>query len=316
MKWYEVKIKTTTEAIEAVSNILYDAGVTGVAIEDPNDPIFTSKEEGDWDYFDESILNFEFEGAIVKGYLPESDNLIDLIETIKVSIKALEKHNIDTGLGELITTEIFEEDWANEWKKYYKPRHVTDSIVIKPTWEEYEAKEGDLVIEMDPGGAFGTGTHETTMMCIQALEGHVKQDTTVYDIGCGSGILAVAAAKLGAKEVYAVDLDEAAVEASLSNVSINHVEDKVTVLHGNLMDLLKEPADVVVANIIADVIIFLSKTIHRFMHEESVFIASGIIIDKKDEVLEALEKNGLEILHVEVQGEWVAITSKRKVFDL
>ncbi len=124
---------------------------------------------------------------------------------------------------------------------------------------------------MDPGGAFGTGTHETTMMCIQALEGHVKQDTRVYDIGCGSGILAVAAAKLGAKEVYAVDLDEAAVEASLSNVTINHVEDKVTVLHGNLMDLLKEPADVVVANIIADVIIFLSKTIHRFMHEESVF---------------------------------------------
>lgn len=316
MKWYEVKIKTTTEAVEAVSNILYDTGVTGVAIEDPNDPIFDSKTEGDWDYFDETVFDFEHEGAVVKGYLQDSDDLIDHIKMIKKRVKELEKHNIDAGLGEIITTEIFEEDWANEWKKYYKPRKITDRIVIKPTWESYEPQEGEMIVEMDPGGAFGTGTHETTMMCIQALENYVKADSKVYDIGCGSGILAITAAKLGAEEVYAVDLDDAAVEASKSNVLINHVEERVQVLHGNLMDLLSEPADVVVANIIADVIIFLSKTIHRFMHDESVFIASGIIIDKKDEVKEALEHNGLEILKVVEMGEWVAITSKKATLNI
>ena len=161
-----------------------------------------------------------------------------------------------------------------------------------------------------------TVTNETTMMCIKALDRLVKPNSKVYDIGCGSGILAIAAAKLGATEVYAADLDEAAVQASHSNVELNHVTDQVKVLHGNLMDLLSEPADIVVANIIADVIIFLAKSIHHFMHDNSVFIASGIIKDKKNDVLEALDKNGLEVLNVDEQGEWVAITSKKAMLNL
>ncbi len=313
MAWYELKINTTTEAVEAVSNILYEAGVTGVVIEDPNDAIYKSKEKGEWDYFDENILNFEFEGAIVKGYLSESDDLIDTIEMIKQSVLALEKHNIDTGLGEIVTTEIFEEDWANEWKKYYKPRKISDKIVVKPSWENYDGEDVDIIIEMDPGGAFGTGTHETTMMCVQYLEKYVKQSDLVYDIGCGSGILAVAAAKLGAESVKAVDLDKAAVEASIANVEMNDVSSQIDVLEGNLFDLLTEPADVIVANIIADVIIMVSKYIHRFMKDDTVFIASGIIIDKKNEVIEALEKNGLEIIDVKVLGEWAAVVTRRKL---
>jgi len=312
MKWNEVKIKTTAEAVDAVTNILYEIGITGVVIEDPNDPVVVSKIKGQWDYFEKSVFDFEYDGIIVKAYLEDNNSTFDTIETIKEKVAALKSYNIDIGIGEITTSEIFEEDYANEWKKYYKPRKVAKNIVIKPTWEPYKSEKDDLVIEMDPGGAFGTGTHETTILCIQALEKYVKEDTLVYDIGCGSGILGITAAKLGANNVYAVDLDEAAVSATKSNALLNHVEDKVTVLHGNLMDLLSEPADIVVANIIADVIIFLADSIPNFMHDDSIFIASGIIHAKKMEVVEALKSNGLEILSVDEMGEWASVTSRKK----
>ncbi|MCT4621191.1 MAG: 50S ribosomal protein L11 methyltransferase [Marinisporobacter sp.] len=312
MKWIEVKIKTTTEALEAVANILYDVGVGGVAIEDPNDPIFQQKETGDWDYMDESVLESDFEGAIVKGYLPESEDLLDKIELIKQSVEKIPQYNLDKGLGEVTTSEVYEEDWANAWKKYYKPKKIGDQVVIKPSWEEYTPSPDDIVVELDPGMAFGTGTHETTMMCIQNLEKYVKNTSTVFDIGCGSGILSIVAAKLGAKEVIGVDLDEVAVKASKQNVLDNGVDGTVTIKHGNLMDVINGQCDIVVANIIADVIIYLSDFIKDFMKENSVFIASGIILEKVDEVVHALEKNEMEIVEVRRQGEWAAIVSKAK----
>ncbi|PAB58938.1 50S ribosomal protein L11 methyltransferase [Anaeromicrobium sediminis] len=311
MKWIEVKIKTTTEAVEAVSNILYEAGVTGVVIEDPNDAYLKSKCENEWDYFDESILITDYEGAIVKGYLPEGEDLIDIIELIKQNVEKIPTYNLDKGLGEVTTSEIYEEDWANGWKKYYKPKKIGEKVVVKPTWEEYEPKDEEVIIELDPGMAFGTGTHETTMMCIQNLERYVDGNSLVYDIGCGSGILSIGAAKLGAKEVIAVDLDPVAVESSRRNVALNNVEDKVNVLEGNLMELIDGEADVVVANIIADIIIGLSDYIGKFIKDDGVFIASGIILDKVEAVKEALSKNNLEIISVDKQGEWAAIVSKK-----
>ncbi|MFZ5965578.1 MAG: 50S ribosomal protein L11 methyltransferase [Bacillota bacterium] len=312
MKWIEVKIKTTTEAVEAVSGILYDVGVGGVVIEDPNDLVFTEKDFGDWDYVDESVLESEFEGAIVKGYLPESEDLIDKIELIRQNVEKIPLYNLDKGLGEVTTCEVYEEDWANAWKKYYKPKKVGERIVIKPTWEEYLPQENEIIIEMDPGMAFGTGTHETTMMCVQNLEKYVKEDSVIFDIGCGSGILSVTAAKLGAKRVIGVDLDEVAVKVSKNNAAENHVDDVVEILHGNLMDTISEKADVIVANIIADVIIGLSSEIGGFMKADGVFIASGIILEKVDEVVEALDENGLFVQHVEKMGEWAAIVSSLK----
>ncbi|QXM06202.1 50S ribosomal protein L11 methyltransferase [Crassaminicella indica] len=312
MKWIEVKIKTTTEAVEAVANILYDVGVGGVAIEDPNDPIFKEKQSGDWDYLDESILQSDYEGAIVTGYLPESEDLLDKIELIKQNVEKIPQYNLDKGLGEVTTSEVYEEDWANAWKKYYKPKKIGDQVVIKPSWEEYTPSLDEIVIELDPGMAFGTGTHETTMMCIQNLEKYVKDTSTVFDIGCGSGILSIVAAKLGAKKVIGVDLDEVAVEASKRNVLDNGVENIVTIKHGNLMDVIDGQADIVVANIIADVIIYLSSFIGDFMKKDSIFIASGIILEKVDEVIAALEKNKMEIIDVNKKGEWAAIVSKPK----
>lgn len=312
MNWLEVSIKTTTEAVEAVSNILYDAGVAGVSIEDPKDILALEKGETFWDYVDETLLTSTFEGAIVKAYLPQSADLLDKIELIKQSIAMLPQHGLDIGLGEVTTIEVNEDDWSSAWKQYYKPTQIGERVVVKPTWEEYEAKPEDIIIELDPGMAFGTGTHETTIMCARELEIFVNSNSTVFDIGCGSGILSIVAAKLGAKKVVGVDLDSVAVDVSQQNIKLNNVGDIVTVKLGNLMDTIVEKADVIVANIIADIIILLSKDIKQFLLDGGIFITSGIILDKIDAVKEAMEINDLEVIKVERMGEWAAVVAKNK----
>ncbi|MCC5910331.1 MAG: 50S ribosomal protein L11 methyltransferase [Clostridiaceae bacterium] len=312
MEWIEVSIKTTTEAVEAVSNILYDAGVQGVVIEDPHDLVMMKREEGSWDYVDETILDNGYEGAIVKGYLPQTADLMDKIELIRQGVILLPEFGLNIGAGEVTTLEVKEEDWSSSWKKYYKPTRISDNIVIKPTWEDYQAKNNELIIEMDPGMAFGTGTHETTMMCVQQLEDYINSNSQVFDIGCGSGILGITAAKLGAKKVVAVDIDEVAVDATRNNVELNAVGNTVDIRQGNLMDVVTEKADIVVANIIADIIILLSKDIKKFLHKDGIFISSGIILDKVEDVKKALESNGLKVVKAETMGEWAVIVSQMK----
>lgn len=312
MKWTEITIKTTTEAVEAVTNILYEQNVGGVSIEDPKDFKFQKKNEYDWDFVEEEIFNSGYDGVIIKTYITEERDVTEDINLIKEKIDGLKEFGIDVGDAIVEISQVDEEDWANEWKNYYKPTKVGEKVVVKPTWEEYEAKEGDLIIELDPGMAFGTGTHETTSMCIQQLEKYVKQDSKVFDIGCGSGILAIAAAQLGAKEVVAGDLDEVAVKVSKENCEINNVSYKVVVKHGSLFEVVDSKADVIVANIIADIIKILAKDVSKFLKDDGVFISSGIILAKIDEVCQALEENGFEIVKVERLGEWSAIVSKLK----
>lgn len=312
MKWAEITIKTTTEAVEAITNILYEQNVGGVSIEDPKDFKFQKKNEYDWDFVEEEIFNSGYDGVIIKTYITEERDVTEDVNLIKEKIQGLKEFGIDIGEAIVELSQVDEEDWANEWKNYYKPTKVGKNVVVKPTWEEYEEQSGDLIIELDPGMAFGIGTHETTTMCIQQLENYVKKDSKVFDIGCGSGILAIAAAKLGAKEVVAVDLDEVAVKVSKENIELNKVEDKVTALHGNLTEVINDKADIVVANIIADIIKILAKDVSNFMKEDAVFISSGIIHAKVDEVKESLIKNGFEIVEVQTLGEWNAIVSKLK----
>lgn len=312
MKWAEITIKTTTEAVEAITNILYEQNVGGVSIEDPKDFKFQKKNEYDWDFVEEEIFNSGYDGVIIKTYITEERDVTEDVNLIKEKIQGLKDFGIDIGEAIVELSQVDEQDWANEWKNYYKPTKVGKNVVVKPTWEEYEEKEGDLIIELDPGMAFGTGTHETTTMCIQQLEKYVKKDSKVFDIGCGSGILAIAAAKLGAKEVVAVDLDEVAVKVSKENINLNKVENKVVALHGNLTEVIKDKADIVVANIIADIIKILAKDIANFMKEDAVFISSGIIHAKVDEVKESLIENGFEVVEVQTLGEWNAIVSKLK----
>ena len=313
MKWIEVTIKTTTEAVEAITNILDDLRTGGVMIEDPKDFFFQKKNELDWDYVEEEVFNKRnSDGVLIKTYISEERNVMELVETIKQKVSALTGFGIDIGEGSVSLGQVNEEDWANEWKKYYKPTKIGEKLVVKPTWEDYEVQDGDLVIELDPGMAFGTGTHETTTMCMRELEKYVTEDSKVFDIGCGSGILAIAAAKLGAKDVIAVDLDEVAVKVAAENVAHNHVQDSVQVLHGNLIDVVSDKADVVVANIIADIIKILARDVHSCMKEDAVFISSGIIHAKVDEVKESLIENGFEIMEVKTLGEWNAIVAKLK----
>lgn len=312
MKWSEITIKTSTEAVEAITNILYEQNVGGVSIEDPKDFKFQKKNDYDWDFVEEEIFNSGYDGVIIKTYITEERDLTEDINTIKEKIQGLKEFGIDIGEAIVELSQVDEQDWANEWKNYYKPAKLGQKVVVKPTWEEYEAKDGDLIIELDPGMAFGTGTHETTTMCIRELENYVKQDSKVFDIGCGSGILAIAAAKLGAKEVLAVDLDEVAVRVSKENIELNNVESNVVAKHGNLMDVVSDKADIVVANIIADIIKILAKDVHNFMKDDAVFISSGIIHAKVEEVKASLIENGFEIVKVESLGEWNAIVSKLK----
>ena len=314
MKWIEVQIKTTAEAVEIVSNILYKAGVDGLAIEDPHDIEMISKSQNDtdWNYIDPELFKSDFDGVLVKAYFPEDEELMDKIKLIKQNIEMIPQYDVDGGLGEVTLSEVYESQWKDIWKKYYKPKKIGEKIVVKPTWEDYVQQEGDIVLELDPGMAFGTGTHETTAMCIEALEKYMKQEDTVLDVGCGSGILSIAAAKLGAKKAIGVDLDEMAIRVSNENTALNNVTDKVDIRHGNLLEVVDEKADIVVANIIAQIIKILAPDVKKSLKENGVFIASGIILDKIEFVTHSLEEQGFEIIELVTMGEWACIISKVK----
>ncbi|NMM61951.1 50S ribosomal protein L11 methyltransferase [Clostridium sp. P21] len=307
-EWMEVSIVTTSEAVEAVTGILYNTEVKGVSIEDPEDIEFKKKHPGDWDYFDESLLDIK-EGAIIKGYYKQNEKLDEYLKYIKDSVNNLEQFGIDKGKGLITVCKVNEEDWENNWKKYYKPTKVGSRVVVKPIWEEYAKKDDEIVVELDPGMAFGTGTHETTRMCIKALEKYVKPESKIFDIGTGSGILAITAAKLKAKEVIGVDLDPVAVKSASENVKYNDI-DNIKILHGNLMEVVEGKADIVIANIIADVIIFLTDGVKDFIAPGGRFICSGIINDRKDDVVNKLESSGFNVEEVNVDGEWVCIVAK------
>lgn len=305
--WIELTIITSSQAVEAVSAILYNTDVQGIAIEDSKDVEFQKKNKGDWDYFDETLINIE-EGAVIKAYYREDENFMKYLKYIEESVKNLEQLGFDKGKGIVTTSKVNEEDWENNWKKYYKPTKVGEKIVIKPIWEEHGENPEEIILELDPGMAFGTGTHETTRMCIESLEKHVKEEDVVFDIGTGSGILGIAAAKLNAKKVIGVDLDEVAVDSAKKNVSFNHL-DNIEILHGDLMEVVKGKCNIIVANIIADIIILLSKDVKKFLEDGGYFISSGIIKDRKEEVVDSLKENGFKIEEIKEQGEWVCVVA-------
>lgn len=307
-KWVEIKIVTNSNAIEPVSGIFYGLDVKGVAIEDPNDILNRKQDSLSWDFADTNIFEYGDKAAVVKGYFHQEDDIENIVLYMEDRLKELRSMGIDIGEGKIITNAVYEENWSTAWKKYYKTTKLGKRIVIKPIWENYELQEDELIVELDPGMAFGTGTHETTMMCVELLEKYIMPHQTVFDIGTGSGILAITAAKLGAERVVAVDLDEVAVRAAQENASYNNL-DNIEIKHGNLVDVVEGKADVVVANIIADVIILLSKTVKQFMKEDGLFIGSGIINDRKNDVIKALVNEGFTIMEIREMGEWAAFTA-------
>lgn len=307
--WIEVSVITKSEALEPISGIFYGLGCPNVAIEDPQDLLSRNQGPLTWDFADINILEHKGTAAVVKAYFSQDDKVDEIVDEVKMGLEELKKMNIEIGEGTVTYKEMHEEDWANNWKQYYKPVKITDKIVIKPIWEEYKEEKDDLVIELDPGMAFGTGTHETTRMCIQALDKYVKRNTTVFDVGCGSGILAIAAAKLGAKQVVGVDLDPVAVDSAKENVAFNNLNN-IEILEGNLLDVVKGKSDIVVANIIAEIICVLTDDVKKALNEGGLFITSGIIHDRVDMVTDKLKKCGFEVMEINKDGEWNCIVAK------
>lgn len=309
--WIEVRVITKSEALEPISGIFYSLDCKGVAIEDPEDILGREQGPLTWDFADINVLEHKGKVAVVKAYFAEEDNIEDVLEYVNERLTELKEMGLDLGEAKVEHEKMYEEDWANTWKQYYKPSKVGEKIVVKPIWEEYEAKEGELVVDLDPGMAFGTGTHETTRMCIQALERYVKEESTVFDVGCGSGILAIAAAKLGAKLAVGVDLDPVAVESSIENVGYNKLNN-IEILHGNLVEVIDGKADIVVANILAEIICILTDDVKRVLKDGGIFITSGIIHDRVDMVCEKLEATGFEVIEKNRDGEWNCIVAKLK----
>ena len=307
----EVRVITKSEALEPISGIFYSLDCKGVAIEDPEDILGREQGPLTWDFADINVLEHKGKVAVVKAYFAEEDNIEDVLEYVNERLTELKEMGLDLGEAKVEHEKMHEEDWANTWKQYYKPTKVGEKIVVKPIWEEYEAKDGELVVDLDPGMAFGTGTHETTRMCIQSLEKYVKEDSTVFDVGCGSGILAIAAAKLGAKLAVGVDLDPVAVESSIENVGYNKLKN-IEILHGNLVEVIDGKADIVVANILAEIICILTDDVKRVLKDGGVFITSGIIHDRVDMVCEKLEATGFEVMEKNRDGEWNCIVAKLK----
>ncbi|WP_066717519.1 50S ribosomal protein L11 methyltransferase [Clostridium sp. Marseille-P299] len=329
MKWKKLTLETTTEAVDLVSSMLDEIGIQGIEIEDKVPITEEEKQRMFIDILpelgpDDGVANVNF-------YLDVEEDENEIILKVKEGLEELSAF-VNIGSGEIKASETEDKDWMNNWKEFFKPFRVDDTIVIKPTWETLsEVKDTDLVIEIDPGTAFGTGSHETTKLCILNMKKYMKPGDNLLDLGCGSGILSIIGMKLGAKLAVATDIDENAVNASVENAEVNHLnvkrlEESDTVLRnegllelldGNVIDdanlrknIGQNCYDVVVSNILADVIIPLSDVVAEFMKPDGVWISSGIIDMKEEEVKQALDKNGFDIVEVTKMGDWVSIVAK------
>lgn len=299
-------VLTTTESSDAIAYLLEQEGALGISIEDPFDFMMLNKDKKYWDYTDLTLIEALGTDVKVIGYF------IDYIDDLEEKVKRISEYGLNIGKGQIITSEVDEEDWLQSWKKYFKPFKVSERIVIKPTWEKYDKEENDIVVEIDPGMAFGTGNHETTNMCLKFLDKYVEEGNSIIDVGCGSGILGIAAAKLGAKEVLCIDLDKNACKTAKDNVVLNNVSNIINVKRGNLLNSVNKGTNMIVANIIADIIINLAARAFDLIKPGGYFISSGIISERKNDVIKELQKNNFKILEIMEMGQWCSIVGRRK----
>ena len=308
MQWAEVSVDTSHEATDLVSEILQELGAAGVVIEDPallNEYI----RSGLWDYTDLKESE-ETEVVRVKAYWALDEELEGKLQNLSERLASLAQHGIDKGAGAVSWRAVADEDWAETWKEFFHTEKVGARTVIKPTWEEYEAKAGEIVVELDPGAAFGTGQHATTSLCIRALEDLVRPGMTVFDVGTGSGVLAIVAAKLGAKRVEAVDFDPVAVRVARENVRQNGAEDVVRTERSDLLKSVAGEADLIIANIIADIIVRLFGEVKGSLAAGGTMLLSGIIEDRLADVVEAAGQHGFSVEKIEQEKGWAAVVVK------
>ncbi|PQD30627.1 50S ribosomal protein L11 methyltransferase [Enterococcus faecium] len=311
MKWNEVKVETESEAVEAVANILMEAGASGVAIEDSLDV-----EHFQSDQYDEILDKNDFtslkEGALVMAYFPETTFLPEILPFIKDRITQLPEFGLAIGKNKVTVSEVEESNWATAWKKYYHPVRITRMLTVAPSWENYQTEDPlEKIITLDPGMAFGTGTHPTTSLTLTALETVLRGGETLLDVGTGSGVLSIAAKYLGAKDVYAFDLDEVAVRSAKENMDMNEIAKDVHVSANDLLTGIEIESDVIVANILADIILLMIPDAWRLLKQTGTLIVSGIIEEKKQMVLDAMLEQGFIVDQIFQQKDWYAIILKK-----
>lgn len=303
MDWTEVTVSVDAKDVDRAGDIAQMVVPYGIYVED-----YSHLEEEAWeiahiDLIDEELLKKDRTKALVHVYISPEENPAEAIAFLS------ERYNAEGIQHTISTAACVEEDWINNWKKYFKPIPVGEKLLIRPNWEnEYDA-QGRTVLHLEPGLAFGTGTHETTRLCMELLEQYVKPGASVLDVGCGSGILSVAALLLGAERAVGVDIDELAVKTAVQNAELNHVEDRFTALCGNLTDRVEGTYDIVVANIVADIVITLTKDVQQFLAPDAVYLMSGIIDTREQDVLQAL-KGRFEVIARREEKGWVALAAK------
>lgn len=318
MNYLEIKIFTSPDGLGLLESQLDDLGITDFIIEDPEDlkDFLNKKNTYDWDYVDESVLELKNIETNLTFYLDLSEEARAKLEVVKAMVEQMKVRDEFQTYGRLEcqVTEVCDEDWKDNWKEYFKPSHITERIVVKPSWEAYEKQsEDELIIEIDPGMAFGTGTHPTTTLCVKLLEKYIEgPDDMVLDVGCGSGILSMAAALLGVRTVKGVEIDPIAVDVAKENVELNHLSGQIDVFQGDLTKGLDLKADIVVANLMADLVMMLSRDVAKHLRGKSIYISSGILIEKQEQVAEAIQAEGFRILEIAEEGEWCAIAARRE----
>ena len=313
MDWIELTVHTTTQGAEVVSEALMLSGATGTMVEDRADIPDPDKPNGYWEIIDPKLIDSLPEDVQVHAWFEPDATFQERLQALRSQLDMNRRLAPEVDLGTLAidTVNVKDEDWSEVWKQFYKPYRAGKSLVVKPTWEPYAPKPGDRVIEIDPGMAFGSGTHETTGMCLELLEEAVHGGERVIDVGTGSGILAIGAALLGAKDVLAIDIDPTAVKVARENVAHNHLEQTVTTLEGNLLEKVDAQCEVCVANIIADVICMFAAPLNDHIVPGGLFICSGIIKEREQDVTDALLAANYSILEIRRKGEWVAMISRR-----
>ena len=304
--WQELTIHVHRDAEEAVSNLMIETGSQGVAISDSADYV------GQEDRFGELYPEVEQSEMIaITAYYPDTLDIEEVKADLTARLADLTDFGLETGQVSLESQELAEEDWADNWKKYYEPARITHDLTIVPSWTDYEATPGEKIIKLDPGMAFGTGTHPTTKMSLFALEQVLRGGETVIDVGTGSGVLSIASSLLGAKEIYAYDLDDVAVRVAQENIALNPGMDNIQVAAGDLLRGVDLEADVIVANILADVLIHLTEDAYRLVKDQGYLILSGIISEKWDMVRASAEAAGFFLETHLIQGEWNACVFKK-----
>lgn len=317
MNWTEVKIYTTTAGIDPLTGSMLDLGLQGFMIEDAQDfDEFLHDTTPHWDYVDQAVMEKMKDcETCVTIYVADNPQGMEELMQVRQILARLKAQDPDGKYGrlELEMKDVDEEDWSNAWKKYYHPVQVGEHLVVCPSWEAYDRQPDDVVLTLNPGMAFGTGTHDTTRLCMELLEKYITPQDTVLDVGCGSGILAITAALLGTNKIIGCDIDEVAVKVAGENAALNGVQDRIAFHQGDLTSQVEGSFQIICANIVADVIIRLSEDAGRYLAKDGIFITSGIIDTREQDVLNALEQNGFQVIERRTSGGWVALACKAKV---